>query len=189
MHAAGNPFTLRERWSIAGASNERIPMPTPVPNAPLTRLFSELVDGTPAAEGAFILNSGDIGLRRSLDRLSAADASRSVNGGATIAAHVQHLRYGLSLMNRWAAEGGDPFADARWDEPWKISGVDAAAWQEIRDGVRDEASRWLAALGAPRDAATLELTGMIASIAHLAYHLGAIRQIDRQTRGPKEGTF
>jgi hypothetical protein len=30
---------------------------------------------------------------------------------------------------------------------------------------------------------------MIGSIAHLGYHLGAIRQIDKQTRGPKEGTF
>jgi len=30
---------------------------------------------------------------------------------------------------------------------------------------------------------------MIASVAHLAYHLGAIRQIDQQTRGPREGTF
>jgi hypothetical protein len=35
----------------------------------------------------------------------------------------------------------------------------------------------------------VELTGMIGSIAHLAYHLGAIRQISKDTRGPKEGTF
>lgn len=28
------------------------------------------------------------------------------------------------------------------------------------------------------------LNGAIGSIAHLAYHLGAIRQIDRGTRGP-----
>jgi hypothetical protein len=34
----------------------------------------------------------------------------------------------------------------------------------------------------------LELTGMIGSIAHLAYHLGAIR-IAKRVRGPKEGTF
>jgi hypothetical protein len=37
-----------------------------------------------------------------------------VNDGATIAAHAQHVRYGLSLMNRWAAHGGNPFADAMW---------------------------------------------------------------------------
>ena len=107
----------------------------------LTRLFSELVDGTSGQMGAFVLNTGDVGLLRSLDKLSAADASRSVNGGATIAAHAQHVRYGLSLMNRWAVEGGNPFADATWDEAWKTSGVDLAAWQGIRDGLRDEAHR------------------------------------------------
>jgi hypothetical protein len=31
----------------------------------------------------------------------------------------------------------------------------------------------------------LELNGVIASIAHLAYHLGAMRQIDRSIQGPK----
>jgi hypothetical protein len=65
----------------------------------LTRLFAELVDGTSDPAGAFVLNSGDVGLLRSLDNISAADASRSVNDGATIAAHAQHVRYGLSLMN------------------------------------------------------------------------------------------
>jgi len=35
----------------------------------------------------------------------------------------------------------------------------------------------------------VELTGMVASIAHLAYHLGAIRQIARDSRGPREGTY
>jgi hypothetical protein len=155
----------------------------------LARIFGELVDGPADRSGAFILNSGDAGLLRSLDRLSAADASRSVDGGATIAAHAQHLRYGLSLMNRWASEGGNPFADATWDEAWKIAGVDDAAWLEIRNGLRGEARRWLDALSGPRTVTDVEFTGMIASIAHLAYHIGAIRQIGREARGPREGTF
>jgi hypothetical protein len=155
----------------------------------LTTLFAELVNGAAAGGGAFILNSGDAGLLRSLDRLSAGDASTSVHGGATIAAHTQHLRYGLSLMNRWATEGGDPFADAKWDEAWKTSRVNASEWSEIRGGLRDEAQRWLAVLGSPREVNGVELSGMIASIAHLAYHLGAMRQIAASARGPKEGTF
>ncbi len=154
----------------------------------LTRLFSELIEGA-APGGAFILNSGDAGLLRSLDRLSAPDASRSANGGATIAAHAQHVRYGLSLMNRWAREGGNPFADATWDAAWRISVVDDPTWQEIRDGLQDEARQWLQALKAPREASDVELSGMAGSIAHLAYHLGAIRQISRETRGPREGQF
>jgi hypothetical protein len=155
----------------------------------LARLFAELADGTIESGGPFILNSGDIGLLGSLDKLSAAAASRSVNDGATIAAHAQHLRDGLSLMNRWASEGGNPFADAKWDEAWKTTTVDGREWQEIRSGLREEARRWLEALRSPREASAVELSGMIGNIAHLAYHLGAIRQIDKTTRGPKEGTF
>jgi hypothetical protein len=158
-------------------------------SASLATLFSELVIGANSGGGAFILNSGDIGLLRSLDKLSAADASSSVHGGATIAAHAQHVRYGLSLMNRWATEGGNPFADAKWDEAWKTSRVNDSQWAEIRGGLRDEAQRWSGVLGTGRDVSSVELSGMIASIAHLAYHLGAIRQIASSARGPKEGTF
>ena len=158
-------------------------------NPSLTTLFSELVLGAKPGGGAFILNSGDIGLLRSLDSLSAADASRSVHDGATIAAHAQHVRYGLSLMNRWAKEGGNPFMDAKWDEAWETSRVDDTGWSEIRSGLRAEAERWLASLGAPRDTSEVELSGMIGSVAHLAYHLGAIRQIHASARGPKDGTF
>ena len=155
----------------------------------LVRLFSELTYGLVPEGGPFVLNSGDIGLLRSLDKLSAADASRSVNGGATIAAHAQHLRYGLSLMNQWAREGGNPFANAKWDEAWKLSAVDPAAWEEIRNGLRDEAHRWLEVLQSPRDADEVELAGIVGSVVHLGYHLGAMRQINKDARGPREGTF
>ena len=155
----------------------------------LHRLWSELVDGAAPGGEAFMLNSGDAGLLRSLDTLSAADASMSANQGATIAAHAQHVRYGLSLMNRWAREGGNPFADAKWDEAWKTSTVDAPAWAEIRSGLRSEADAWTTVLQSPREVAEVELAGMIASIAHLAYHLGAVRQISKALRGPREGTF
>jgi hypothetical protein len=155
----------------------------------LGHLFSELVDGVTSSGGGFMLNTGDIGTLRSLDKLSAAEASRSANGGATIAAHAQHVRYGLSLMNQWGREGGNPFANAKWDEAWTISTVNAAQWSEIRNGLRDESHRWLEVLRAPREVAGIEFTGMVSSIAHLAYHLGAMRQIDKSARGPREGSF
>ena len=164
-------------------------MQTPETQTALAVLFGELTEGAPTGGGAFILNSGDDGLLRALDALSAEEASRSLSGGATAAAHATHLAYGLSLMNRWADEGGNPFADARWDDAWKTSAVDAAQWEEIRRALGDEVRRWRAALEAPRELQPIELSGMIGSVAHLAYHLGAIRQIAPATRGPKEGTF
>ena len=92
-------------------------------------------------------------------------------------------------MNRWANEGGNPFADAKWDEAWKTSTVDDGEWATIRQELEVQARRWMEALGAPREATRFELTGIVGSIAHTAYHLGAIRQIARTARGPREGTF
>ena len=164
-------------------------MPTNELSNSLARLFTELVNGAPHGGDAFILNSGDAGLLRSLETLSADDASQSVQDGATIAAHVRHLQYGLALMNRWAREGGSPFDDATWEQAWKISRVDDSEWRSIRHDLQEEASRWLEVLKSPPAASEVELAGMIGSVVHLAYHLGAIRQIAKSARGPKEGTF
>jgi len=136
-----------------------------------------------------MLNSGDVGLLRSLEALSAHQASRTSNEGATVAAHTQHIRLGLSLMNRWASEGQNPFADPTWDDAWNIGAVDSAAWHEIKARLSVQARRWRKVLKSPRDVTQVEMAGMIASLAHVAYHLGAIRQIANKTRGPKGGTL
>jgi hypothetical protein len=62
--------------------------------------------------------------------------------------------------------------------------VSEAEWASRREALRREAYAWREALKRPRDLSNFELTGVVASVAHLAYHLGAIRQIDRSTRGP-----
>src|SRR4051812_23122489 len=150
----------------------------------LATLLGELVDGPPGE--AYMLNRGDAGLLRSLDKLTAADASAAVHGGATIAAHVDHVRYGLSLMNRWSG-GDNPFDGADWSASWRKSSVSDREWQELRTGLASESHRWLEALRKPVEVNAMELNGIVASIAHLAYHLGAIRQINRAARGPADG--
>jgi hypothetical protein len=152
----------------------------------LATLFSELMDGVPAA-GGYMLNPGDEGLLRSIDKLPAAAASAATRTGSSIAAHIDHVRYGLSLMNRWSA-GENPFQDADWSASWKRTAVSEDEWQTLRSQLRTEAARWLNALRTPREVQEIELNGMIGSIAHLAYHLGAIRQIDQTARGPAQGS-
>ncbi len=151
----------------------------------LAKIFAELTTGA-AKTGGFVLNGGDPGLLASLETLTAADASSASHGGATIAAHTEHLRFGLSLMNRWATEGGNPFAGAHWYEAWTITTVDALHWKTIREGLRAEVLRWQEALRSPREVEEIELSGMFGSVAHLAYHLGAMRQINAAARGPKD---
>ena len=133
-----------------------------------------------------MLNPGDPGLLRSLDDLSAEAASKlSAAGGASIAAHVDHLCYGLGLMNRWSDGEADPWSGADWAASWRRTSVTEREWADLRDRLRDATARWHSVLQTPRAMSALELNGVIGSIAHLAYHLGAIRQIDRSIQGPK----
>lgn len=149
----------------------------------LVNLLDELVDGA-GAEAAFVLNPKDPGLLASLERLSAERASAvPVDGGSSIAAHVDHLRYGLSLMRRWS-RGEEPFADAEYQASWQRLTVTDAEWRARIEELRGEASSWRAVLREPRDLNEIGLTGIVSSVVHLAYHVGAIRQIDRATRGP-----
>jgi len=151
----------------------------------LPTLMGELVHGSsdPRAP-TYMLNQGDAGLLASLDRISASAASATHAGGASIAAHVDHLRYGLSLLNRWAAGEPAPWKDADWTASWKKVAVSDAEWRALREELRREASAWTDALRTPRDLSDAEACWIAGSVTHLAYHFGAIRQIDRATRGP-----
>jgi len=147
-------------------------------------LFSELVDGA-STQGGYMLNGGDEGLLRSLEKLSAADASARTPTGSSIAAHVDHVRYGISLMNRWS-QGENPFESADWSASWRNTHVSEAEWRQRISELRAEAGRWLDVVRTPRDVDEIELNGLLGSIAHLAYHMGAIRQINQSARGPVE---
>lgn len=147
----------------------------------LPSLFSELVFGA-SESGAFMLNPGDDGLLASLDLLSADQAS-TVSGRTSIAAHVRHIEYGLSLMNHWAA-GENPFSDACWSASWEQTQVSAPEWDALRAALRETCRKWHENLAADRNVEGLELDGVIGSIIHLGYHFGSIRQMNIVMQGP-----
>jgi hypothetical protein len=148
----------------------------------LPTLFSDLVFGAPEA-GAFVLNRGDPGLLAALTRISAEDASDRATEASSIAAHVRHLTYGLSLMNRWAA-GENPFNDANWAASWEQTRVSDEEWDALRASLARACETWQAHLTSDRAISGIELDGVIGSVTHLAYHLGAIRQMNARLRGP-----
>ena len=150
----------------------------------LTLLASELLNG-PQGD-CYVLNQGDAGLLGSLDRLSATSASAiPQSGGASIAAHLDHVLYGLRLLNRWAGGEANPWKDADWTASWKQTTVTDGQWKTLREQLRHESRLWLDALArADSNLKGMALNGMIGILVHLAYHLGAIRQIDRSIRGP-----
>jgi hypothetical protein len=143
----------------------------------LCKVLSEIFDGPPGNE-AYLLNPGDPGLLRQLESIDARAAStRPMAGKTTIAAHVDHVHYGLTLLNRWAAGEENPFADADWNLSWQRGVVTDEQWRALRDNLRHEAETWRKAVGKLTAWNDITAAGSIASAAHTAYHLGAIRQI------------
>jgi hypothetical protein len=149
----------------------------------LATLFRELLDGPPK-DMCFVLNPGDAGLLRSLDGLSAAEASTIPPGhSSSVAAHVDHVRYGFSLLNRWRPDV-NPFADADFSASWKRTTVNEQEWTTLRAELRRECEAWSRTLTMDLPDDEIIRLGVAGSVVHLAYHLGAIRQIDRSIRGP-----
>jgi hypothetical protein len=148
----------------------------------LSGLLNEVIEGP--RDAAFFLNRGDRGLLKSLDLVTASAASAYTEGRPSIAAHVDHLRYGLQLLNRWAL-GEDPFHEANYAGSWKRLTVSEEEWRKLREALAAEARSWAAAVRQRTDWRQDSMTEAMASVIHLAYHLGSIRQISQHAIGPK----
>src|SRR4051812_13415031 len=108
----------------------------------LLAILREIFDGPPS-DVAFVLNVGDPGLLRQLESIGASTASfRPMPGRMTIAAHVDHVLYGLELLNRWSAGEADPWATADWTASWQRGAVDDAAWGDLLARLRRASDAW-----------------------------------------------
>lgn len=143
----------------------------------LSNMLTELFDGPPGNE-AYVLNPGDPGLLRQLDALDAAMASkRPMPGKTTIAAHADHLHFGLAILNRWAAGEANPWAGADWNGSWQRASVSDDQWRHLRAELRQQADRWRKTVVARTSWDDLGAAAALSTAAHTAYHLGAMRQI------------
>jgi hypothetical protein len=143
----------------------------------LSNMLIEIFDGPPGQE-AYMLNPGDPGLLRQLDAIDAAAASkRPMPGKTTIAAHADHLHFGLTLLNRWAAGDPNAWASADWNASWQRTTVTEDQWRTLREGLRQEVKKWQKVVTDRSDWDDLGAAAAISTAAHTAYHFGAIRQI------------
>jgi hypothetical protein len=99
-----------------------------------------------------------------------------------VASHVDHLRYGLNRLNREAR--GEQLEPANWAQSWTRQQVDDEQWDTLRAALASEARAWLEVMQQPPVWDEIGYTDAISSIPHLAYHLGAIRQLAPAAIGP-----
>jgi hypothetical protein len=143
----------------------------------LTSLLTEILDGPPGEE-AYVLNPGDPGLLRQLESIDAHLASeRAMPGKTTIASHVDHLYYGLAMLNRWAAGDPNPWAGEDPNASWTRATVTEEQWQTLRDAFRKETTKWREVVATRTNWDDKVATVALSTAVHTAYHLGAIRQI------------
>jgi hypothetical protein len=138
----------------------------------LSNVLREAVEGPSGPWTFFIDKAPDAGLFGALAGVSAADASRPV-GGSTIAAHVHHVAFGMDVSA--AAVNGD--RDPRdWTVSWRVTTVDEGGWNDLRARLRRAYDGLRRAFEEHALLDEVSFGEAVGGIAHIAYHLGAIRQ-------------
>ncbi|GAA0507779.1 DinB family protein [Deinococcus depolymerans] len=157
---------------------------TDTPQHPLDGILDilrEAVEGGRPGQGTAFLDgtnadgTGNHGLLATLDALSAAQASRDIHG-ATVAGQARHTAFHMEVVVRW--EGGErgPFD---WQGSFQPAQVTPLEWDALRARVRAAYEGLVAFVNTQRDQpVTGDATGGLSgAAAHVAYHLGAIRQL------------
>ncbi|MBN1372189.1 MAG: hypothetical protein JW987_09615 [Anaerolineaceae bacterium] len=142
-------------------------------------LLTEAYAGPPDPhETWFVDNAPDSGVFGAIRGLSAAQASRSVDGsgrsGTTVASNVEHLRW--SMANANGAMRGRPYQQD-WNESWKVIAVDEPTWEQLRRDLQSEFHNLCQAISTQSELPGPFLNGVLALAPHAAFHLGLIRQM------------
>jgi hypothetical protein len=148
-------------------------------------VLAEAVEGGPPGQGTAFLDgtaadgSGNNGLLATLDRLSADQASQAIHG-TSIAGHARHSAFHMEVMVRWERDGDrGPFD---WKGSFAPAAVGDEEWDELRVRLRAAYDALCAFARTQKEGeATGDVAGGLAgAVAHVAYHLGAIRQMHKE---------
>lgn len=125
--------------------------------------------------GHFYLQKGTA-LLETLDAITPEVASREPWPGApSIAAHCAHLDYYVRV-NHASIIGREQ--DVDWPSSWRVRSVGVAEWEVLKRSLLrgyDDLMTSLRTLPWKEDS----VCDSVAIVAHTAYHLGAVRQIQR----------
>lgn len=137
-------------------------------------VLKEAFEGGQNSWTYFIDNRPGTGMLATLDALSAVQASQpSGAGGGTIAAHVHHVCFSLAEAASFIRGDHSP---RDWSQSWAVKTVDDAAWSELRARARRAYEDLMRAIESHALTDEMAFGGTMGVVAHMAYHLGAIRQ-------------
>ncbi len=141
-------------------------------------LLRETYEGGVPGQGTQYLDHSS-GIRSTLSGLTAEQASRRPDGHPSIAAHARHMNFHLRVTSEWIL--GD-HSKRDWPASFEPQTVNEEEWARLKQDLeasRRELVRVLESLTPERFA---EEGAAVGAITHLAYHLGAIRQLMHRVR-------
>ncbi|VTS06883.1 hypothetical protein [Tuwongella immobilis] len=110
-----------------------------------------------------------------LSRLDASGAARLV-GGTSVASQIGHITFAMHAAAAFIQGNPDAPGLERWRQSWQVPKMDAETWAQMQAQLRDAYHDLRRAIEFLDASQIQSLGGAIGAIAHVAYHLGAIKQ-------------
>ena len=138
----------------------------------MQELLRETFEGGRTGEGTQYLDRTG-GLIPTLSRLTAEQASVRPGTHPSIASHVRHMIFHLRVSHEWVM--GD-HSRRDWKGSFEPQAVTTGEWAQLLEELESTRQDFLRVMKALPPATFASEGAGMGSIAHLAYHLGAIRQ-------------
>ena len=135
-------------------------------------LLTETFEGMPEPEGNIFLDR-NVGVFTTLSQIDAEQASTEIQR-TTIAAHCEHARFYLELLNNYLNKN---FRVVDFNQSWRVKTVSENDWDALREGLAKSYRQISETFEKNEDWSLDTITVAMGIVAHSAYHLGAIRQM------------
>jgi hypothetical protein len=138
----------------------------------LLAVFREGCEG-PKNPWSYFTDSGpSAGLLGSLANVTADEASKATCG-SSIAAHVHHVIFAFNASAAWIRGDHSP---RDWEESWSKKAVTDEEWAKMKADLQLTSDSLRQAITFHTEDSAHAFGGAVGAVAHLAYHLGAIKQ-------------
>lgn len=140
------------------------------------KLFREAFEGMESDKNYTWFVQGREGMFDTLDSADAATASIKPSPTcSSLAAHAHHLLFALRKAN---VCGGRPEPEGTWESSWEEQEVSPKEWEDLKADIREAYSFYRDWFATNEDWAHENgVVAVLAPLPHVAYHLGAMRQI------------
>ena len=139
----------------------------------VVELLRETFEGGLPGQGTQYLDHGS-GIRGTLGGINAEQASRRLDGRPSIAAHARHMEFHLRVTGEWI-QGDHRKRD--WIGSFEPQTVTEEEWARLKQELEASRAEFVRVLRELSPERFLEEGAGMGAVAHLAYHLGAIRQL------------